>query len=126
MSIGNRLFGYETAPGCLKNLLLQLIARAAPGLLPKIRAQGYITQISSINPNSNTITLASPLARSSGQPVWLYKDSTGRTVLFRHSARLGHASGALLSSPGSSDRTYADGTVRTAAVLLRRREGLTN
>jgi hypothetical protein len=32
MSIGNRLFGYETAPGCLKNRLLQLIARAAPGL----------------------------------------------------------------------------------------------
>lgn len=38
-------------------------------------------QISSINYSTNTITLASGISRSSGNPVYLYKNSTGAIVL---------------------------------------------
>ena len=38
-------------------------------------------QISSINYSTNTITLASSVSRSVGDPVYLYKDSNGRVVL---------------------------------------------
>ncbi len=38
-------------------------------------------QISSINYATNTITLASGISRSSGNPVYLYKDSAGNVVL---------------------------------------------
>jgi hypothetical protein len=39
-------------------------------------------RISSINYATNTVTLASGITRSVGDPVWLYSDSTGRQVLF--------------------------------------------
>lgn len=38
-------------------------------------------QISSINYTTNTITLASAMAWSDNASIWLYKDSSGRTVL---------------------------------------------
>jgi hypothetical protein len=41
-----------------------------------------VVQISSINYSTNAITLAAPLTWNANAPVWLYKDSTGRTVLF--------------------------------------------
>ncbi len=34
MSIGNRLFGYETAPGCLKNRLLSVDCKGCPWPAP--------------------------------------------------------------------------------------------
>ena len=40
-----------------------------------------VAQIVSIDYDANTITLASPLARSDGDPVYLYKDSDGTQVL---------------------------------------------
>ena len=40
-----------------------------------------IVQIASIDYTTNTITLASPISRSIGDPVYLYKDSSGRVVL---------------------------------------------
>jgi hypothetical protein len=39
-------------------------------------------QISSIDYSTNTITLTSGISRSAGDPVYLYKDSNGRIVLF--------------------------------------------
>jgi hypothetical protein len=38
-------------------------------------------EIVSIDYDANTVTLATPLARSPAEPVWLYKNSTGSTVL---------------------------------------------
>jgi hypothetical protein len=40
-----------------------------------------VAQISSINYNTNTITLASPATWSNGASVWLYKNSSGTRVL---------------------------------------------
>jgi len=39
-------------------------------------------QIDSINYTSNTITLKSNMDWSAGAPIWLYKDSTGKRVLY--------------------------------------------
>ena len=39
-------------------------------------------QISSINYTTNTITLASPMAWADNAPVWLYKKSDGKVVLY--------------------------------------------
>lgn len=41
-----------------------------------------IAKISSINYNTNTITLATSISRSDGDPVYLYKDSDGTRVLY--------------------------------------------
>jgi hypothetical protein len=46
-------------------------------------------QISSINYATNTITLASGISRSASDPVYLYKDSTGRTVLVGSAPNIG-------------------------------------
>jgi len=43
---------------------------------------GNVAQITSINLITNTLTLATPLARSAGQPVFLFKDSSGRQVFY--------------------------------------------
>jgi hypothetical protein len=37
--------------------------------------------ITAVNYQTNILTLASSITRSAGDPVWLYSDSTGRTVL---------------------------------------------
>jgi hypothetical protein len=55
------------------------------GIQPDWIAVGQVdnvVQISSINYSTNTITLASPISRSDGDPVWLYRDSSGRRVLY--------------------------------------------
>jgi hypothetical protein len=41
-----------------------------------------IVQISSINYNTNTITLASPITWSDNDSIWLYKKSDGTRVLY--------------------------------------------
>lgn len=46
-------------------------------------------QISAIDYNTNTITLASGISRSSGNPVYLYKDSNGSVVLLGSRPDLG-------------------------------------
>jgi len=48
-----------------------------------------IVQIGSINYATNTITLATSISRSPGNPVWLAKDSTGRTVLVGSGPNIG-------------------------------------
>jgi hypothetical protein len=48
-----------------------------------------IVQISSINYNTNTITLATPISWNNNDPVWLYKDSNGNRVLYGTAADLG-------------------------------------
>ena len=48
-----------------------------------------IAQITAINYGSNTITLASGVTRTSGQPVWLYKKSDGALVLYGAAPDLG-------------------------------------
>jgi hypothetical protein len=55
-------------------------------------AVGTVTNhvcISSINYQTNTITLASSITRSAGYPVWLYSDSTMGRVLFGGAPNIG-------------------------------------
>jgi hypothetical protein len=55
------------------------------GAAPDTIAVGSVTniaRISSINYNTNTITLATSISRSDGDPVYLYKDSDGTRVLY--------------------------------------------
>lgn len=46
-------------------------------------------QISSIDYSTNTITLASGISRSQGDPVYLYKDSSGKVVLLGSTPDIG-------------------------------------
>jgi hypothetical protein len=41
-----------------------------------------VVQITSINYTTNTITLSYSISRNDNDPVWLYKKSDGRRVLF--------------------------------------------
>jgi hypothetical protein len=50
---------------------------------------GNVAQISSIDYSSNTLTLASSLARQAGDSVWLFKDSSGRQVLYGSAPDIG-------------------------------------
>ena len=43
---------------------------------------GNAVQISSINYDTNTITLASPMTWTNDAPIWLYKNSSGKRVLY--------------------------------------------
>jgi hypothetical protein len=45
--------------------------------------------ITAVNYSTNTLTLASSITRSAGNPVWLYSDSTGRTVLIGSAPNIG-------------------------------------
>lgn len=45
--------------------------------------------IVAVDYQTNTLTLASPISRSAGDPVWLYSDSTGRVVLLGSAANIG-------------------------------------
>jgi hypothetical protein len=45
--------------------------------------------ITAVNYSTNTITLASSITRSSGGHIWLYSDSTGRTVLIGSAPDIG-------------------------------------
>jgi len=65
-----------------------------------IGTPGNSAQISSINYSTNAITLAAPISRSPGQPIWLFKNSSGAQVLF------GAADiGAFPFVPSGSDTT---------------------
>jgi hypothetical protein len=46
-------------------------------------------QILSVNYNTNTLTLANPMSRSPGDPVYLFKDSSGRQVLYGSAPDIG-------------------------------------
>jgi hypothetical protein len=48
-----------------------------------------IVQISSINYNTNTITLANSISRNDGDNVWLYRDSSGNRVLYGSAPDMG-------------------------------------
>lgn len=56
-------------------------------------------QIESINYDANVITLAGAISRSVGDPVWLYKDSNGRRVLYGDAPDIGAFEYASGSSP---------------------------
>jgi len=45
--------------------------------------------ITAVNYQTNTLTLASSITRSKGDPVWLYSDSTGRQVLVGKAPNIG-------------------------------------
>src|SRR5262249_10115137 len=45
--------------------------------------------ITSVNNQTNTLTLANSITRSAGDPVWLYSDSAGRTVLIGSAPNIG-------------------------------------
>jgi hypothetical protein len=50
---------------------------------------GNTAQISSIDYATDTVILTAPISRSPGQPVWLYKNSRGETVLLSASPDIG-------------------------------------
>jgi hypothetical protein len=56
-------------------------------------------QISGINYSTNTLTLASSLSCSAGDPVWLYSDSTGTQVLFGAAPNIGSTFGSGVPPP---------------------------
>jgi len=45
--------------------------------------------VTAVNYSTNTLTLVSGILRSAGDPVWLYSDSTGRTVLIGSAPNIG-------------------------------------
>ena len=70
----------------------QANAAVIPGVNADCIAVGTASNhacISSINYGTNTLTLTSPISASSGDPVWLYSDSTGRTVLVGSAPNIG-------------------------------------
>lgn len=48
-----------------------------------------VVGISSINYNTNTITLATPMSWNNNDNIWLYKDSTGKRVLYGNAPDIG-------------------------------------
>lgn len=59
-------------------------------------------QISSIDYNSDIITLATPISRSDGDPVYLYRDSDGTRVLYGSAPDIGaveSGTNTILASP---------------------------
>jgi hypothetical protein len=83
-----------------------------------------VAQISSINYNTNTITLATPISRNDGDSVWLYKDSDGTVVLHGTAPDIGahEFGGETLSPPvrsgGSPSGTLPSGTTNTTLSLI--------
>ncbi len=66
-------------------------------------------QISSINYSTNTITLANGISRSSGNPVYLYRDSSGKVVLSGANPDIGayYQGGAAAGAPEPPTRLAA-------------------
>lgn len=58
-----------------------------------------VAQIVSVNYSSNTLTLASSIPRSAGNPVFLFSDSTGRIVLSGNAPDLGAYPSGLQQVP---------------------------
>jgi hypothetical protein len=50
---------------------------------------GNVVQISSINYDTNVITLASPMTWADKAPIWLYKNSSGVRVLYGRAPDIG-------------------------------------
>ncbi len=69
---------------------------------------GNVAQISSINYTTNTITLTSSISRKVGDPVYLYKDTTGRVVLLGNAPDMG-ANESPYSSGTVTEPTYVPG-----------------
>jgi hypothetical protein len=89
-------------------------------------AVGSVTntvQISSINYNTNTITLASSISRNDGDPIWLYRDSDGTRVLYGSAPDIGaveyeYAENAPpVRSNGLPDGELPAGTAQTTISL---------
>ncbi|MDT8071001.1 MAG: hypothetical protein ROO76_22810 [Terriglobia bacterium] len=59
-------------------------------------------QITSINYSTSTLTLASSISCSAGDPVWLYSNSTGTQVLSGAAPNIGSSFGSGSSGSGSS------------------------
>src|ERR1019366_1609928 len=74
-----------------------------PGVQPDWIRVGPTTvaKIVSVNYNTNTLTLASAISRSPGDPVYLYKDSTGTQVLFGGNPDIGAYPFAATPSPSA-------------------------
>jgi hypothetical protein len=54
-----------------------------------VGSTGNVAQIASINYATNVITLASPITRSAGAPIYLYKNSSGQQVLYGSAPDIG-------------------------------------
>jgi len=62
------------------------------GVLPDwiaVGTAGNVAEIASIDYDANEITLSGSVTRSSGDPVWLARDSSGRTVLIGDAPDIG-------------------------------------
>jgi MYXO-CTERM domain-containing protein len=68
-----------------------------------IGAVDRVVEIRAIDYPTNTITLANAVPRAAGDPVWLYKDSSGRVVLYGAAPDIGAFEFADSSSPDGAD-----------------------
>jgi len=81
------------------------LARAAGGFQADWIAVGTVNnvvQIQSVNYANNTITLKSPITWSTNAPVWLFKDSSGKQVLYGSAPDMGaseYNSGQVVAPP---------------------------
>jgi hypothetical protein len=72
------------------------------GVSPDWIAVGSVTnvaQITSIDYSTNTISLTGAITRTAGQPVWLYKNSSGRRMLYDAAPDVGASPNPISPSP---------------------------
>ncbi|HZQ21083.1 MAG TPA: hypothetical protein VFA90_20595 [Terriglobales bacterium] len=89
-----------------------------PGVNADCIAVGSTTThvcISSVNYQTNTLTLTSSITRAAGAPVWLYSDSTGRTVLNGSAPNIGAS--VTSSGGGGSGGTPPAAPTGLAAIV---------
>lgn len=82
---------------------------------------GNAAQISSIDYTTNTIILESPITRSVGQPVYLYKNSSGEQVLYGSAPDIGaneYNSGGVTTVLPASDTTAPSITTNLIATVI--------
>ena len=58
-----------------------------------------VVQITSVNYTNNTLSLAKPITRSPGDPIYLFSDSNGRVVLFGNAPDIGALPTAVQQTP---------------------------
>ncbi len=76
----------------------------------------YAVQIASISYASNEISLKSPMTWTKGAHVWLYKDSSGKRVLFESAPDIGAFEFSPNPPPADSGLDLSDGPLSDSSA----------